>query len=78
MAVGAINRSRAHYAVSVTSYAGQAGPGDEPGVVHFALGNRHGCLAHQEHHFGEIGRGGVRIAALRVSLQMLDAELVSV
>src|SRR5688572_12157344 len=40
MAEGALRHSRADLAVSVTGFAGPGGPGDTPGLVHFALARR--------------------------------------
>lgn len=71
MARGALAHSKADIAVSVTGFAGPAGPDDEPGLVHFACAGPGRALTHREEHFGDIGRGAVRIAALRVALDML-------
>jgi len=59
-------------AVAVTGFAGSAGPGDEPGLVHFAVAAIGTPTAHEEHHFGDIGRGPVRLECLRVALRMLE------
>jgi nicotinamide-nucleotide amidase len=75
MAEGAIEHSKADVALAITGFAGPAGPDDEPGLVHFACARRGGEVAHVERHFGDIGRGGVRIAALRVALEMMAAAL---
>ena len=75
MAQGALHRSRAHVAVSITGFAGPGGPDDEEGLVHFACARRDGATCHREEHFGAIGRDGVRIAALAVALDMLDNAL---
>lgn len=72
MAEGAIRNSQADIAVAITGFAGRGGPKDEPGLVHFACARRDGDTCHQEAHFGDIGRGPVRIAALRVALAMLE------
>src|SRR3546814_5451729 len=69
MAEGAIERSHADIALAVTGYAGAAPPGEEAGLVHFACGRRGGLTAHREEHFGDIGRGPVRIGAIRVALR---------
>lgn len=75
MAEGALIRSRADVAVAITGFAGPAGPDDEPGLVHFGCIRRDRKAAHREEHFGEIGRGGVRIASLRVALEMLSEQI---
>lgn len=68
MAQGALDHSRASIALAVTGFAGS---GDEPGLVHFGCARRNGGVWHREEHFGDIGRGPVRIASLRVALEML-------
>ena len=72
MVRGALRYSQGDVAVSITGFAGPGAPGDEPGLVHFACGRRDGPVAHREAHFGDIGRGPVRLAALRVALEMLS------
>jgi nicotinamide-nucleotide amidase len=75
MAEGALKRCHADVALGVTGFAGPAGPGSEEGLVHFALARRGGHTVHREEHFGPKGRGPVRIAALRVLMQMLEEEI---
>ena len=75
MAAGALERSDAQLAVSITGFAGPGGEDDEEGLVHFALADTTGALTHREEHFGPIGRDGVRIAALRAALDMLREKL---
>ena len=75
MAAGALDRSQAQLAISITGFAGPAGEDDEEGLVHFALAGADGSLTHREEHFGPIGRDGVRIAALRAALDMLREKL---
>ena len=75
MARGALDRSRADFALSITGFAGPGGPDDEEGLVHFACARREGDTCHREEHFGAIGRGGVRIAALEVALAMVNEAL---
>ena len=75
MAKGALERSNADVALSVTGFAGPCGPHDEEGLVHFACARKGGRVCHREEHFGAIGRAGVRIAALEVALAMLDEAL---
>jgi nicotinamide-nucleotide amidase len=75
MAEGALERSQADVALSITGFAGPGGPGDEEGLVHFACARRNGETCHREEHFGAIGRGPVRLAALEVALAMMDEAL---
>lgn len=71
MARGALARSEGGIAVSITGFAGRGAPGDEPGLVHFGRMSSDGTSAHREEHFGDIGRGKVRIECLRTALEML-------
>ncbi|HYD24158.1 MAG TPA: CinA family protein [Croceibacterium sp.] len=75
MAHGALRRSEADVALSITGFAGPGKPGDEEGMVHFACARRDGPTAHRCEHFGAIGRQGVRIASLEVALEMLEDAL---
>ena len=75
MAEGGLERSRADLVLSITGFAGPAAPGDESGLVHFACAARGQKTAERAEHFGDIGRGPVRLAALRVALEMLQAAV---
>jgi len=75
MAEGALGASGAGVAVAVTGFAGPAGPEDEPGLVHFAVAAIGAPTVHEEHHFGDVGRGPCRIECLRVALEMLKAAV---
>ena len=75
MALGALRRSRADIALAITGVAGPAGEDDEEGLVHFACARRGGAVAHQEAHFGPIGRQGVRIEALKTALDMVKKAI---
>lgn len=75
MAEGALARSGAHVAAAVTGFAGAGAEGDEPGLVHFAVARRGGETLHEEHRFGDIGRGPCRVACLRVALSMMRRAL---
>ena len=72
MAEGALERSRAHIALAITGFADS---GDEPGLVHFACARQGRITAHREAHFGAIGRGAVRVAALGVAVEMMTEML---
>ena len=77
MAEGAVRASGAGAAVAVTGFAGAGGPDDEPGLVHFAAAASGGPTVHEEHHFGDVGRGPCRIACLRVALRMLQTAVTN-
>jgi nicotinamide-nucleotide amidase len=77
MAEGALSRSRADIALSVTGFAGPAGPDHEEGLVHMALARRGGPTVHREEHFGAVGRGQVRVRSLKAMLEMLEQSLAS-
>jgi nicotinamide-nucleotide amidase len=77
MAEGALRASGADIAVSVTGFAGSAGPDDEPGLVHFALAAAGAPTIHEEHHFGDIGRGPVRLECLRVAMTLLERAVTN-
>ncbi|MBO9516738.1 MAG: CinA family protein [Porphyrobacter sp.] len=74
MALGALRRSQADIALSITGFAGPAGD-EEEGLVHFACAIRDGKTFHREEHFGPIGRQRVRLEALNTALQMLEQAL---
>jgi len=74
MAEGALARSNADIALGVTGFAGPAGE-HEQGLVHMALARRGKPTLHREEHFGAIGRGPVRVNALKVMLNMLEQVL---
>jgi len=77
MAKGAIARSHADIALSITGYAGPPGEKEdgEEGLVHFACARKNGKITHREEHFGEVGRQGVRLASLEVALEMIEEAL---
>jgi nicotinamide-nucleotide amidase len=72
MAEGALERSRAHIAVSVTGFADQ---GDEPGLVHFACARAGRRTLHREEHFGDGGRGATRVKCMAVAVEMMTEML---
>lgn len=73
MAEGAIARSGAGRAVTVTGVAGPGGGTVEKpvGLVHFAVAVRDGATAHRVERFGDRGRSAVRLATVAVALEML-------
>lgn len=71
MAEGALERSKADIAVAVTGFAGRGGEGDEPGLVHFGCAGPAGASCHDEKHFGDIGRGEVRLKAVHRALELM-------
>jgi nicotinamide-nucleotide amidase len=71
MAEGALARSPGSIALAITGFAGRGGDDDEAGLVHLACARRGGATAHREKHYGDIGRGPVRLAALDTALAML-------
>lgn len=75
MAQGALSHSHADLAVAVTGVAGPGGGSTEKpvGLVHIAAARKGGDILHRECHFGDIGRGAVRIATVGVALEMLSA-----
>ncbi|WP_371132740.1 CinA family protein, partial [Phenylobacterium sp.] len=49
--------------------------GEEPGLVYFAVAQAGRAPRVEEQHFGDIGRGAVRLACLRHALKMLQGSL---
>ena len=76
MAMGAAARSDAQVSVSVTGVAGPGGgSADKPvGLVLFAASGPLGVV-HREMRFGDIGRDAVRLASVRVALELLADRL---
>ncbi len=72
MAEGALERSRANIAVSITGFADK---GDVPGLVHFGCARQGRTTAHREEHFGDVGRGATRIACMKVAVEMMTEML---
>jgi nicotinamide-nucleotide amidase len=75
MVLGALSRSNADVAVAITGYAGPGEPGSEPGLVYIAVAGRADDPCVTEHHFGNGGRGEVRLNALRVTLELMLFKL---
>jgi len=78
MAHGAILKSAATLAVSITGIAGPGGgsAAKPVGLVHFACAQRNGVTLHREERFGDIGRDGVRRASVEAALELLEAQLL--
>ncbi len=76
MAEGALARSAAAVSVAVTGVAGPGGgTADKPvGLVHFAAAGPD-AVVHVEHQFGDRGREAVRLASVRVALNLLIDRL---
>jgi nicotinamide-nucleotide amidase len=74
MARGALARSPADLAVSVTGIAGpDGGTAEKPvGLVYFAAVSRGGQALRREKRFGEIGRTEVRLRSVAEALAMLE------
>jgi len=73
MAEGAVARSRASIAVSVTGIAGPGGgsPQKPVGLVHFAAHGPNGQTVHLEKRFGDLGRDAIRLESVRTALGLL-------
>lgn len=77
MAEGALQRSRADFAVSITGFTEDGPNGEAGGLVHFGCARRGGQLSHHVHRFTPAGRAEVRLAALRVALALLHDALLA-
>ena len=75
MAEGALKHCEADIALSVTGFAGPAGDGCEEGLVYMACARRGHNTVIEERHFGAIGRGPVRIEALKVLIEMMGRAI---
>jgi nicotinamide-nucleotide amidase len=74
MAEGALDQSTADIAVSITGFAGPTPEGEE-GLVHFACARVGRDTIHREAHYGAVGRGRVRIEALRTAVELIEEML---
>ncbi len=75
MAEGALARCNADMALSVTGFAGPSGKEHEEGLVFMACAQRGRATVVEERHFGAIGRGPVRIAALKVMIDIMRGAI---
>ncbi|MGH1589550.1 CinA family protein [Methylobacterium phyllosphaerae] len=77
MADGALAASRASVAVAITGIAGPGGgSADKPvGLVHFGLAQRAGATRHRERRYGDLGRAGIRRAAVADAVGLLEEAL---
>lgn len=77
MATGALTRSHADIAISVTGYCGPQQADEEVGLVYLACASRTGVLIQQECHFGDMGRKHVLdhavVAALGLMIEVASA-----
>ena len=77
MAAGTLAHARASLAVSVTGIAGPGGgsPDKPVGLVHFGYAARSGATDWRERRFGDLGRAGIRRAAVLEALDLVAANL---
>lgn len=73
MVAGALARSHAGLAVSITGIAGPGGgsPLKPIGLVHFGVARGGEPTVHLEQKFGDLGREAVRLASVRTALNLL-------
>jgi nicotinamide-nucleotide amidase len=74
MAMGALEHSRAGVSVAITGVAGPGGGTETKpvGLVHLACAVRGGTTQHIERRYGDLGRPGIRLAALDDALTLLE------
>jgi nicotinamide-nucleotide amidase len=73
MTEGALAHSSADMTLAITGVAGPGGgsPGKPVGLVHFGLARRGGAIVAVENRFGDLGRAGVRTAAVAMAIELL-------
>lgn len=76
MAQGALEHSAAQVSVAVTGFAGRGGPGEQPGLVHFAAARLGRPTTSRRIEFGDVGRERVRLGALTTALEMMRDQVV--
>lgn len=77
MAEGALKRSKADIAVSVTGIAGPGGGSPEKpvGLVHFGCASTGGNTNHRRHVFEQANRHEVRMKSVKAALDLIEAQL---
>ena len=77
MAEGALEAANAHLSVAITGVAGPGGgsPLKPVGTVHFATARANGPILHRVELFADMDRDGVRMASLKVALELLRERL---
>ena len=77
MAAGTLRHARAALAVSITGIAGPGGgsPDKPVGLVHFAFAARSGRTDERVLRFGDLGRTGIRRAAVLEALDLVVTNL---
>ena len=77
MAEGALARSRADVAVSITGVAGPGGgsAAKPVGLVHFGLAVKGRPTLHRERRYGDLGRAEIRASAVEDALSLLEAAV---
>lgn len=77
MADGALKNSHAQLAVAITGVAGPGASGNkDEGYVCFATAMKDAETLTREEHFGALGRSNVRVASVKVAMEMLRERLV--
>lgn len=77
MATGALHRSDAQIAISVTGVAGPGASDSKPeGLVWFGVATRDGTRA-EKREFGALGRDAVRAHSVETALELILQELAS-
>ncbi len=77
MAEGALARSRADVAISITGFTESGAAADEVGgLVHFACARRGRPTLHRVARFGELGRAKVRLKCLETALELMRVGMI--